>query len=162
MGYVCHNAMLIRIPDCSVKCSRQMESVLHTTRHHLLKRNIMIQILNEVSPNAVGFVAKDNVTKADYETVVLPAVNEQVERTGKLNFLLELQTPISHFTFGAWMQDALLGLKQITKWNRVAIITDSATINKFTDTFGVFVPGTFKGFTPEEKSVAIAWVTEAA
>lgn len=118
----------------------------------------MITQLSNVPTNVVAFRATGDVTKEDFETDVLPAVNELVKRTGKLNYLLVLDTELKNFTYGAWMQDAILGIKQLTKWHRAAIVSDSDSINKFTDVFGLFVPGEFKGFTKEQLPEAIDWV----
>ncbi|MES2689286.1 MAG: STAS/SEC14 domain-containing protein, partial [Bacteroidota bacterium] len=81
------------------------------------------------------------------------------EETGQLNYMLVLDTSVKNFTAGAWWQDALLGLKNITKWNRVAIVSDSDGINSFTGIYSVFIPGEFRGFYPEQLKVAIDWVS---
>jgi hypothetical protein len=54
-----------------------------------------------------------------------------VEKIDKINFLLLLDTPVENFTAGAWMEDALLGVKHLTKWNRAGIVSDSDKVIKF-------------------------------
>ena len=108
----------------------------------------------------VGFRATGKVTEADFERVVIPAVNELVARTNELNYLMVLDTDLNNFTIGAWWQDALMGLKQITKWRRAAIVSGSEGIRRFTDIFGAIMPGEFKGFDPNELETAIYWVSE--
>ncbi|UYQ91282.1 STAS/SEC14 domain-containing protein [Chitinophaga horti] len=119
----------------------------------------MISQLSNVPSNIVAFRASGEVTKEDFETDVLPAVQELVKRTGKLNYLMVIDTDIKNFTGGAWVQDALLGIKQLTKWHRAAILTDSENINKFTDAFSYLVPGEFKGFRTNELEAAVLWVS---
>src|SRR5690606_39197058 len=99
-------------------------------------------------------------TKEDYLNVVVPHVTRLVENTGKINFLLYLDTDVSNFTMGAWLQDALLGLKHLTKWNRAAIISDSEGVIKFTDAFSIAAPGEFKGFRKKEYDKAVQWASE--
>jgi len=108
----------------------------------------------------VGFRASGEVTKQDYNNVIFPAVEELVKRTGKLNYLMIIDTPLKDFTLGAWWEDALLGLKELTKWHRAAILTDSTSVNKFTDLISKLLPGKFKGFKTEELNLAIDWVAE--
>lgn len=108
----------------------------------------------------VGFKATNEVTKEDFDKVVLPAVAELVQRTDKLNYLLIVDTPLKNFTIGAWMTDALLGLNNLNKWNRAAIITDSESIITFTGIFSKVIPGEFKGFTPDQLDEAIVWTSE--
>ena len=95
----------------------------------------MITEIKEVPTNMVAFRATGEVTKEDFEKVVFPAVEKVVERTGELNYLLLLQTDAKNFTFGAWWQDVILGLKELFKWRRAAIVTDSESIIRFTHIF---------------------------
>ncbi|NMH27595.1 SpoIIAA family protein [Flavobacterium silvaticum] len=119
----------------------------------------MIEQLKDVPANMVAFKASGKVDERDFE-LVQDEVSEIVEKTGKLNYLLELDTDISNFTAGAWLQDMLLGLKHITKWNRAAIVTDSENIQKFTDLFSHIMPGEFRGFPKTELAYAINWTAE--
>lgn len=120
----------------------------------------MITQLKEVPNTMVAFRATGEVTKEDFDQIVLPAVAELVQRTDKLNYLLVLDTPLKNFTLSAWIKDALLGLNNLTKWNRCAIVSDSDGINSFTNLFGKVMPGEFKGYKPEQLDEAINWVSE--
>jgi hypothetical protein len=120
----------------------------------------MIKELKDTPNTMVGFIASDEVTKAEFDKVILPAVQELVQRTDKLNYLLVVDTPLKNFTIGAWMRDAMLGLNNINKWNRAAIVTDVEGIKWFTELFSKVVPGEFKGFNHSELDRAINWVGE--
>jgi hypothetical protein len=74
--------------------------------------------------------------------------------------MLVLDTPVKNFTFGAWFKDAVLGIQNLTKWNRAAIITDSEGVQNFTKVFSVLMPGTFKAFDHAEMDQAVDWVSE--
>lgn len=121
---------------------------------------IMINKIQDIPDNAVGFTAAGEVTKDDFQNVLVPSVESLIKRTGQINFLLFLDTDISNFTAGAWFQDILLGLKNLGKWNRAAIVTDSSTIISFTNAFSYVIPGEFKGFPKEHYAEAMAWVSE--
>lgn len=119
----------------------------------------MIEQIKNLPSNMVGFRAGGEVTKEDFEPV-LEEVRKIVDKTGKLNYLLFLDNSPADFTLGAWMQDAFLGLKNITKWNRAAIVTDSQTIIDFTNAFSVLMPGEFKGFHKKDMQEAVDWTSE--
>ncbi len=119
----------------------------------------MIEQIQNLPPSMVGFRASGEVTKEDFEPV-FDAVQKSVEKTGKLNYLLFLDNSPSDFTLGAWLQDALLGIRNITKWNRAAIVTDSDAVIKFTDAFSLLMPGEFKGFHKADMPKAVDWVSE--
>jgi hypothetical protein len=118
----------------------------------------MIHEMKDTPNTMVGFVATHDVTREDFDKVVLPAVDELVKRTDKLNYLFVLETPLRNFTIGAWMSDAMLGLNNINKWSRAAIVTDVEGVKSFADLFGKVMPGEFRGFTQEELTDAIRWV----
>jgi len=119
----------------------------------------MIIKIPDVPKNMVGFRADGEVTKEDFE-MVKEQVAQLVEETGKLNYLLFLDNSPKDFTAGAWLQDALLGINNLTKWNRAAIISDSEAVIKFTDIFSKVMPGEFRGYHKAEYDKAVNWVSE--
>ena len=119
----------------------------------------MIQQITDLPENMVGFRASGEVTKDDFD-IVLKKVEEIVEKTGKLNYLLYLETSPANFTIGAWVKDGLLGVQNLTKWNRAAIVSDSEIVKKFTDVFSDIMPGEFRGFEMDDLQHAIDWTSE--
>ena len=119
----------------------------------------MIEQIKNLPTNMVGFRTTDDVVKEDFE-MVTQEVALLVERTGKLNYLLFIDNSLSDFSAGAWMQDVLLGIKNLTKWNRAAIVSDSEAVKKFTDAFSIVLPGEFKGFSKSDYNEAVEWTSE--
>lgn len=112
----------------------------------------------DTTDNIVAFRALAEVTKEDFVTAVAPAVEHLVKQTNEINFLLVLDTDIENFTTGAWLQDALLGLENLGKWNRAAIVTDTDEIISFTNGFSYIVPGEFRGYKKVDFNKALNWV----
>ncbi|MBB6369190.1 STAS/SEC14 domain-containing protein [Chryseobacterium shigense] len=117
----------------------------------------MITIIPEAPENVAAFNATGEVTKEDFDNLVIPHVKEKVDQFGELNYLLYLDTDLDKFTTGAWLEDVFLGLKNLTKWNRTAIVTDKEGVQKFTDIFSVLMPGEFKSFPKENLYNALYW-----
>jgi hypothetical protein len=120
----------------------------------------MITLIENLPENMVGFRATGEVTEEDFNNVVIPKVQEAVDKTGKLNYLLVLDTSIKNFTVGAWMKDAYMGIKHLIKWNHAAIVSDVESIRNFTNTFSIMIPGEFKGFEHKDLQKAIDWCSE--
>ncbi|MEP7108624.1 MAG: STAS/SEC14 domain-containing protein [Ferruginibacter sp.] len=120
----------------------------------------MLSILHDLPPHVVGIRATGAVTKQDLEEVLKPALAALLKRTGKINYLLLLETPVGNFTLGAWVDDFMIGLKHYSHWNRIAIVTNEKLVGKFSDVFGFVVPGEWKGFTLGELAAAKEWVSE--
>jgi len=121
----------------------------------------MIEQIMDLPPNMVGFRSVGEVTKDDFD-LVHQQVDLLVETTGKLNYLLFMDNSVSDFTIGAWIQDKLLGLQNIIEWNRVAIVSDSEAIIKFTNVMGKLIPGEFRGYLKKDYLEAVNWVSEKA
>lgn len=117
----------------------------------------MIHVI-DTADNVVAFRALAEVTKEDFQAVVVPSIDKLVKRINEINFLLVLDTDIGNFTSGAWLQDILVGLKHLGKWNRAAIVTDSDEIISFTNGFSYIVPGEFRGFKKIDFNKALNWV----
>ena len=121
----------------------------------------MLSIMSDLPPHVVGVRATGAVTKQDFDEVLKPALESLYKRTGKINYLLLLETTVSNFTLGAWVDDLALGLKHFTHWNRIAIVTNEKLVEKFSDAFTFMVPGKSKGFTLGELAAAKEWVSAA-
>lgn len=86
-------------------------------------------------------------------------MEDLVKHQGQINYLLVMETDIQNFTAAAWWEDFKLGLKNFTKWKKVAIVTDQKGIEWFSDVFRHFIPGESKGYKLSELEDAIQWVS---
>lgn len=120
----------------------------------------MISIMETVPENVAAFRATGEVTKADYDNTVIPAIDALVKKQDKINFLLVLDTSMSNFTAGAIIKDLGVGLKHFTKWHKMAIVSESSAIKTFTDFFSYVAPGEAKGYTHAQLTEAIEWVSQ--
>ncbi len=118
----------------------------------------MISILTELPSHVAGFVADGQVTKEDYENVLIPRIDAVLAQHGHIHFLLELRTDVSNFTAGAWWSDAAMGLKHFSSWKKMAIVSDQQSVEKFSDMFSALLPGKTKGFSLDELEAAKIWV----
>ena len=120
----------------------------------------MIALIKGLPSHVAGFKATGEVTEDDYKQVVFPAAEELVNRTGELNYVFVFDTPFKNMTVGAWWQDTMLSLMKMSKRHRAAIITSSEGANRFTNIWGIFTPGQFKGFLPSEYDEAVKWAAD--
>jgi hypothetical protein len=120
----------------------------------------MLEFIKEMPPQVVGIRATGDVSKEDYEKVLVPRIGELVNRQGDINYLLVLETDVQNFSAASWFEDLKLGLKHFTHWNRIAVVTDQKGVAWFTDLFRFLIPGTAKGFTIAELEEAKKWITE--
>lgn len=118
----------------------------------------MLQILTDMPASVVAVRAVGEVTKEDYDTKLLPAVESVAKEFKEINFLFVLETDLQNFTPAAWMRDAWMSLKNYTKWNKVAVVSDQKFVQKLSDMLRYVFPGEAKGFSFEELQQAKEWV----
>ncbi len=118
----------------------------------------MISADNTLPTWVAAFKVTGEVTKEDYDNVVLPTVDRIYKQHGHLHFLLELNTPVSEFKAGAWMKDAALGIKHFTHWKKIAIVSDQTSVEKISNLISPLIPGKTRGFSLDELEEAKNWV----
>lgn len=118
----------------------------------------MLQILQNIPSHVAAFKATGEVTKDDYERVLVPEIERVDKQHGHIHFMMVMETSAKNFSFGAWLQDAMEGLKHYRGWKKVAIVTDEKGIEKFTNIFSALIPGSSKGFPLAELEQARQWV----
>src|SRR5437879_6956559 len=119
----------------------------------------MIEIIPDLPPHVAAFRASGIVTKEDYEAILIPHVDYIHKTFGQINFLLWLDTDVSHYTMGAWVDDALVGMKHFTHWHKIAIVSHQEMVKKITNVLGHLIPGETRGFTVLELPEAIRWIS---
>jgi hypothetical protein len=119
----------------------------------------MISTIQNAPANVAAFRATGEVTKHDYDSVLIPGIEALLKQQDKINFLFVVDTNITNFTVGALLQDLGVGLKHFTEWNKMAIVSEQGGVVKFTDFFNYIAPGQAKGFSHAELEEAKNWVS---
>ena len=120
----------------------------------------MIEIIPGLPPHVASFNATGKITENDYINTIEPMCAHIEKEFGKISYLLVINTSLNNYSAGAWIKDALLGFKYLSKWNRLAIVSEKKGIKEFTDFFGNFIPAKTKGFMMENLGEAKRWVSE--
>jgi SpoIIAA-like len=120
----------------------------------------MIEVIHGLPSYVTAFRATGIVTREHYLIIINPLVKSVVTAFGKVNYMLVLNTSIRNYTTGAWIEDALLGIRYFNKWKKIAIVTEKDEVKKFTDTFGKLIPPQTKGFKLEDLSIAKQWISD--
>lgn len=117
----------------------------------------MISLISNLPPDLLGIIATHEVSKEEYEQVVLPAMQKQLEQTGALNCLAVVDTMPGRFTAGEWWPAAMAKLAKMGKWRHIAIVTDSERVSRLLEMFRQAIPAELRGFGPREVNEAIKW-----
>jgi hypothetical protein len=120
----------------------------------------MVKLIEELPQNVVGFTAHGHVTREDYDTVLIPAVEAKLKEQAKIGCLYVLAADFEGFKAGAMLEDAKVGLAHLTAWSRIAFVTDVAWMRDATKAMGFLMPCPVKVFALAELEQAKAWIAE--
>jgi len=120
----------------------------------------MLERIKGLPDNAIGFEATGVVTGADYETVLIPAVEDVLARHERIRCLYHLGSEFEKFDARAIWDDARVGLQHLKAWERVAVVTDVGWVRTTMKALGFVIPGEFRLFGNSEFAEARQWLCE--
>jgi hypothetical protein len=120
----------------------------------------MIEKIPDLPDNVLGFNAKGTVTANDYESIIIPMVEELFSRLEKVRFLYHLGKDFTGFEAAAMWDDTKLGLKHLQGWERMAIVSDIEWVRAAIKIFGLVIPGHVRVFHNNELTEAMRWISE--
>lgn len=119
----------------------------------------MIELIPSLPENVIGFVAKGEVTRKDYVEVLEPAVADVLKSHDKVRILYVLGKDFTGFSGGAAWEDGKLGMGHLSKWEKIAVVSDQPWIRHATNALGYMIPGKVRTFTVAEEADASEWIT---
>jgi hypothetical protein len=116
----------------------------------------VIQPLPDLPDGVIGFEADGKIRADDYKQVLVPAVEQQLAAGNDIRIVLVLDD-FDGFTADAAWQDLKLGVEHLSRWKRIALVTDVDWAKHLTHLFGWMTPGDLAHFALADRAAAIAW-----
>jgi hypothetical protein len=110
----------------------------------------MIKLLPDLPDHVVGVDASGQVTSADYETLLVPAIKSALTIHDRVRVVYQLGPEFTGFTSGAMWDEMKLGILHFKAWERIAVVTDVKWIANATSIFGFAMPCPVKVFANAE------------
>ena len=118
----------------------------------------MIETIAGLPDNVVGFIAKGQLTKKDYEDVLIPTVEDALKRRHKVRLYYELGSQLTGIDAGAAWEDTKIGMEHLTRWERIAVVTNVDWIKYTVNTFRFVLPGDIRVFPTTQAAAARSWI----
>jgi hypothetical protein len=118
----------------------------------------VIEPLTGFAPDVVAFACRGQVTGADYEQVLIPAVEKALAEQPKVRLYYEIAPDFTGIEPGAVFNDFKVGMAHLPRWERIAVVTDIAWIRHTMLAFSFLLPGRIKLFHLDEAAAARAWI----
>ena len=120
----------------------------------------MIEVMTDLPDRVLGLKASGEVTADDYKTVLVPAIEEKLTKQKKVRLLYVIGDQFEGYTGGAAWEDAKVGMKHLTSFERIAVVTDVEWIEKMVRAFGFALPGEVRVFDDDGLEDARHWISE--
>ena len=118
----------------------------------------MLEKISDVPDSVLGFRASGELTGDDYRAVLVPAVEAALRSRDKLRLLYLLGDDVTGFSAGAVWQDAKVGMEHVTRWEKIAVVTDKEWLRHSVSIVGYLIPGEIRAFPAAQEGDARAWV----
>lgn len=118
----------------------------------------MIEHLKSFPDNVLAFACHGHVTKQDYASVLVPAVEQALKKHEKVRLYYETAPDFAGIEPGAVWEDTKVGVSHLPRWDRFAVVTDVEWIRHTMKFFGFLIPGEMKVFPNAEAALARKWI----
>ncbi len=119
----------------------------------------MLKIMNDLPENVLGVTAVGKITGADYETLLIPAIEKKLKENKKVSMIYDLGSSFTGFELSAMMDDAKIGMKHLSAWDKIALVSDHEMINIFAKFFGHLLSCELRVYKNEELPEAKKWIS---
>ena len=123
----------------------------------------MIELLDDMPNGVLGFLITGEVTRSDYDEVLMPPIRETIESGTKVRAVCQIGPGFEGYDKGAVWEDvkagAEWGIGRHSAWERIAIVTDERKIRKLMSMFGWMSPGELKTFKLGQIEAAMTWAS---
>ncbi|MFT7524969.1 MAG: hypothetical protein ACI9LY_000101 [Arenicella sp.] len=120
----------------------------------------MLMPITDLPDNVLGIEASGKVTAEDYQTVLVPELEDKLRKIKKVRLFYVLGSAFDSYTGAAAWQDAKVGLTHLTQFDRIAVVTDVDWIRNSVKVFGFAMPGEVRIFAIGALHEAREWVSE--
>jgi hypothetical protein len=120
----------------------------------------MLSIIQGMPENVVAVNASGKVTGEDYDNVLIPAIEDKLKQQAKIRLLYVLGPDFSGFTAGAMWDDAKIGIRHLTAYEKIGVVSDVSWVLNAVKFFSFIIPCPVKTFGNDRLTEAKAWIGE--
>lgn len=122
----------------------------------------MIKLLDDFSDATVAIACEGHVTREDYEKILIPRMQEALARHDRVRIYYEIGSSFSGIDAGAVWEDTKVGFEHLSRWERMALVTDVCWIRLAVGAFRFVMPGKLRVFATAQTGEARSWITASA
>lgn len=121
----------------------------------------MIEAIPGLPDNVVGFRGSGKITADDYKHVLIPAIEEALDRHRRIRLLYVLGPEVEGYSPGAAWEDTKVGMKHLTSWDRIAVVSDVDWVEDVIKAVAFAMPCEVRVFDYDDFDDAREWISES-
>jgi hypothetical protein len=119
----------------------------------------MLERIADLPEGVIGFVGRGEIHADDYRNVLMPAIDAELAAGRDLRVVLVFER-WDGMSGGALWEDLKMGAHHLSRWKRIALVSDVDWMVHLTHLFGWMTPGELEVFPLAERAAAVAWAAE--
>ncbi len=123
----------------------------------------MIELLHDMPEGVLGFKISGEVSRADYDDVLMPPIRKAIEGGTKVRALTQIGPGFEGYDKDAVWEDVKAGVEwgvgRHSAWECIAVVTDERKLRKLASLFGWMSPGELKTFKLDQLEDAKTWAS---
>ncbi|MGB8365870.1 MAG: STAS/SEC14 domain-containing protein [Rhizomicrobium sp.] len=118
----------------------------------------MIDIIEDFPDNIVAVSCRGHVTRRDYERVLIPTVEARLKKHDKIRLFYRVGPEFDRIDPGAVLEDIGVGFSHLTRWERIALVTDIEWMRLAIRAFAFLLPCPVGFFSASQEPEAREWI----
>jgi SpoIIAA-like len=116
-------------------------------------------VLDGFPKDVVALKAEGRLTSADYEETLIPLAEAAIKAHSKVKLLYWCGEDFTGFSAGAAWDDARFGMANMSKFSKLAFVSDVGWMRESVKMFGPLLPGPVQVFDNADINKAKAWIS---
>jgi hypothetical protein len=117
-----------------------------------------VALMDGLPDDTVGISVRGVIDAKDYDETIVPAIEAALARHPKIKLLYRVGPEFETFTAGALWSDTRLGIEHLTRFSKVALVTDVPWMRGAVRVFTPLVPAEVRVFRDRDLDAAKAWI----
>ncbi len=116
-------------------------------------------VLDGYPDDVVALKAEGRITSADYEETLIPLAEAAIKEHSKVKLLYWCGEDFSGFSAGAAWDDARFGMANMSKFSKLAFVSDVGWMRESVKLFGPLMPAAVQVFDNADIEKAKTWIS---
>jgi hypothetical protein len=121
-----------------------------------------VKVMEGLPDDVLGISVGGVITGRDYAEIIVPQLEDKLARHQRIKLIYRIGQEFTTFTAGAVWSDARVGVMHLSRFAKVAVVSDIDWIRHATRAFAPLIPGEVHVFPENALDEARAWIAAPA